>query len=308
LKRVVKYFMLFAVTLLFTGSIVSYAAADSRGTITEILKRRNVRIYTNLLTERYQFKDYKNRPAGFAVDLAKMIAAQLNVDLVLTDVSWDGLIPALLTKKSDFLVTTMSTTFPRAQKVLFTSETWYTTGISIWTREKDGYKNWNELIKKGATVGAVNGSVSAEVAKAYFVGTKLQTYKLDTDVFEALKTGRIDACINDNIQKFTLLEHYPEFELLTKPREFIKTDDYAFVCRPGDEFTWHFLNFFLCKIKADGQLEALEKYWTVGNKWKKDYINGKSKSLSAARKQVIELCGIQDYEPGYGKRYRVINK
>jgi hypothetical protein len=96
--------------------------------------------------------------------------------------------------------------------------------------------------------------------------------------------------------------------LLTKPRELIKTDDWAFTCRPGDEFTWHFLNFFLHKIKADGQLEALENYWTVGDQWKKDYIERKSKSLSAARKRVIELCGIQDYEPGYGKKYRLINK
>ena len=302
-KRSNKAFVsVLAISFLLLFSIVSYAA-DSRGTIAEIEKRGKLRIAYNCASEHYQFRDVNNHPVGMAIDLGKMIAANLDVDIEMTDMDWSGLIPALLTKKTDFLATTMSTTFSRAQKVLFTKEKWYVTGVSAWARKEDGYKSWEELNAKKATIGAVAGTVSAEVAKEYLSDTNLKTFQLDADVWEALNTKRIDAALNDNVFKKVLEERYPGFQLLTNPRELIKTDTWAFTVRPDDQFTWHYLNFFLEKTKENGQLAALEKYWTEGNQWKKDYLE--KGPVSQKREEIVRFLGIEDYSPYVGDKYRL---
>ncbi len=302
-KRSNKAFVsVLAISFLLLFSIVSYAA-DSRGTIAEIEKRGKLRIAYNCASEHYQFRDVNNHPVGMAIDLGKMIAANLDVDIEMTDMDWSGLIPALLTKKTDFLATTMSTTFSRAQKVLFTKEKWYVTGVSAWVRKEDGYKSWEELSAKKATIGAVAGTVSAEVAKEYLSDTNLKTFQLDADVWEALNTKRIDAALNDNVFKKVLEERYPGFQLLTNPRELIKTDTWAFTVRPDDQFTWHYLNFFLEKTKENGQLAALEKYWTEGDQWKKDYLE--KGPVSQKREEIVRFLGIEDYSPYVGDKYRL---
>ncbi|ADK79929.1 ABC transporter substrate-binding protein [Sediminispirochaeta smaragdinae] len=276
-----------------------------RNTIATILDRGQINITFNLAAERYQFKDKNNEPAGMAIDLAKMIAANLDVDLVMTDTSWEGLIPSLLTDKSDFLATTMSTTFARAQQVLFTSEDWYITGVSIWTKEGNAINNWQDLNDSGRRIGAVAGTVSAEVAADYFPEAEIQTFQIDTDVWEALVTGRIDAGMNDNIFKNTVALNYSgKLTLLTTPRELVKTDTWAYAVRPGDEFMWHYLNFFIKKVKENGQLEKLEEYWTKGDQWRVDYVQP-GMQLSETRKNLVKFIGISDYEKEIGDTYRV---
>ena len=291
-----------AISFIFLFSVTSYAG-NPRGTIGDIEKRGKLIIAYNCASEHYQFRDVNNHPVGMAIDLGKMIASNLDVDIEITDMDWSGLIPALLTKKTDFLATTMSTTFSRAQRVLFTREKWYVTGVSAWARKADGYQSWEELNSKKAKIGAVAGTVSAEVAKEYLSDAKLQTYQLDADVWEALNTKRIDAALNDNVFKKVLEERYPGFQLLTSPRELIKTDTWAFTIRPDDQFTWHYLNFFLEKAKENGQLAALEKYWTEGDQWKKDYLN--KGPVSKEREELVRFLGIEDYSPYVGDKYRL---
>lgn len=276
-----------------------------RDTIEKILEKGQIDITFNLAAEQYQFKDKNNEPAGMAIDLLKIIASNLDVDIVMTDTSWEGLIPSLLTNKTDFLATTMSTTFARAAQVLFTSEDWYVTGVSIWVPTSSTISNWNDLNTKGKRVGAVSGTVSAEVAAEYFPNAEIQTYQIDTDVWEALLTGRIDAGMNDNIFKATVAMSYPgKMRVLTQPRELVKTDTWAYTVRPGDEFLWHYLNFSIKKAKENGQMDLLEKYWTTGEAWRKDYVEPGT-TLSSERQYLLEFLGIGDYEKGYGDKYRL---
>ena len=88
-----------AISFIFLFSVISFAA-NPRGTIGDIEKRGKLIIAYNCASEHYQFRDVNNHPVGMAIDLGKMIAANLNVDIEITDMDWSGLIPALLTKKT----------------------------------------------------------------------------------------------------------------------------------------------------------------------------------------------------------------
>jgi putative lysine transport system substrate-binding protein len=59
---------------------------------------------------------------GFDVVMAREIADELGLDLVVKAIEWDGLIPALLSGEIDLIIAGMSPTAERAQTVNFTDE------------------------------------------------------------------------------------------------------------------------------------------------------------------------------------------
>ena len=59
---------------------------------------------------------------GYDVAIASRIAEELELDLVIRKIEWDGLIPALLADEIDVIIAGMSPTPERAETVLFTDE------------------------------------------------------------------------------------------------------------------------------------------------------------------------------------------
>ena len=74
--------------------------------------------------------------------------------------------------------------------------------------------------------------------------------------------------------------------------------------RPGDEYTWHYLNYFVEKSREYGHLEALLRYWVDGEQWKKDFLE-KNDGVSAIRQELVNFLGIADYTPYVGKTNRL---
>jgi len=59
---------------------------------------------------------------GYDVQMAQYIADELDMDLVVRKIEWDGLIPALLADEIDVIIAGMSPTPERAETVSFTNE------------------------------------------------------------------------------------------------------------------------------------------------------------------------------------------
>ncbi len=59
---------------------------------------------------------------GYDVQMAQHIADELDMDLVIRKIEWDGLIPALLAEEIDVILAGMSPTPVRAETVSFTNE------------------------------------------------------------------------------------------------------------------------------------------------------------------------------------------
>ena len=67
---------------------------------------------------------------GWEVDFMKAVCAEAKLDCVITPVAWDGIIPALTTKKIDLIVSSMSITAEREKTIDF-SDKYYNTPTAI---------------------------------------------------------------------------------------------------------------------------------------------------------------------------------
>ncbi|MDB5552891.1 MAG: hypothetical protein JWL86_2875 [Rhizobium sp.] len=290
-----KLIALAGAMLLAVTTAVSAADNDPKGTLGEIVKAKKIVIMNDLSAAPWQFRDANGNPAGFSVDLNRLIAAKLDVDLEMRNVEWAGLIPGLLSRKSDILATSMSTTFKRAQQITFTTESWYSTGVVAIVKPEDKGNSWEDLNQPGKRIAVKAGTNAVDAAKQFFPKAELQTYPNDVDSYQALKTGRADASLNDLAVLGVVKSEYG-FEALSKPRQLITTDTWGFAVRPGDVYTWQFLNFFLSKVKESGELDALKAYWVDGETWKKDFLE-KNDGVSDERKKLVDLLGIGAYVP-----------
>ncbi|MCH3765204.1 transporter substrate-binding domain-containing protein, partial [Campylobacter coli] len=78
-----------------------------------------VRIGVSLGGEPIGFRDDKNNPVGYDVDVATMLAAKLGVPVEFTDVSGDARVSMLVSGQLDIVVANTSATLERAKTVNF---------------------------------------------------------------------------------------------------------------------------------------------------------------------------------------------
>jgi ABC-type amino acid transport substrate-binding protein len=291
---------------LLLSSVVAAQADDARGTIGDVLQAKKIVIMNDLSAAPWQFRDANGNPAGFSIDLNRMIAARLDVDLELVNVEWAGLIPGLLTRKSDILATSMSTTFKRARQVLFTTGSWYSTGVIAMTTPDRAGSSWEELNQPGKRLAVKAGTSSVDAAKQFFPKAEIQSYPSDVDTYQALKTGRVEAVLCDLAVLNAVKAEY-DFAAMKQPRELISSDTWGFAVRPGDNFTWQYLNFFIDKTKESGEMDALYKYWVDGETWRADFLQ-KNEGVSEQRKALVEQLGIGAYVPEAGSANRATLK
>lgn len=90
--------------------------------------------------------DGKDQIVGFDISIAKEIAADLGAELVIEDMGFDGLLPALQSGRVDMVISGMTPTDERKQSIDF-SDTYYKSKqvIMIRNADKDKYPTMADL-------------------------------------------------------------------------------------------------------------------------------------------------------------------
>jgi ABC-type amino acid transport substrate-binding protein len=127
---------------------------------------------------------------GFEVEIAQSLSKQLGVPMKHEWVSWDGLIPALTSKRCDAIVNGMFITDERKKTIDF-SMPYYGSGETILVRKDNtDIKGLDDL--KGRKTGVLAGSVTVGFLESKGIGP-LSIYPDQNTIIIELNNGRIDA-------------------------------------------------------------------------------------------------------------------
>lgn len=143
---------------------------------------------------------------GFEIDVAQALSAKLGQAYTPVILEFDGLIPALQSRKIDAIMASMSIT-PERQQVITFSSPYYFSPARLVMRGDTG-TDVSPAGMKGKRVGVERGTIHERFLAEQFKGIQLLRYATQDQVFLDLKSGRLDATLVDAvIAQFGFLNH-----------------------------------------------------------------------------------------------------
>ncbi|AXF12613.1 ABC transporter substrate-binding protein (plasmid) [Paraburkholderia graminis] len=184
-----KRFFVAAMTLLVLHSSVSMASDAAV-----------IRFGVDASYPPLEFKDPEGKPTGFDIDLGSEICRRLNARCEFVDMSFDGLIPALLSRKFDGVLSSLSVTEQRKKEISF-SDKLFSLPSRLVARRTSGITPTEQGLK-GKTVGVEQGTIQETFARTYWqpAGAHIQAYQSQDQVYADLTAGRLDASFQDEVQ------------------------------------------------------------------------------------------------------------
>lgn len=190
---------------------------------------------------------------GIDADIIEEAAKRMGIKYKWNNMTFDGLIPALQTKKVDAVIAGMSITPERAKAVNF-SVPYLTSNVSIITNNIKPIKDINDLENKSY---GVELGTTKEAAARKIPGAEVVPFSSTTAALVALKTGKVDGMVLDESVSEKYVENNPELILVGT----LEGEPKAIAFNKEDtEFTEEFSKT-IEEMLADGTIAALrEKY------------------------------------------------
>jgi polar amino acid transport system substrate-binding protein len=245
------------------GVALSACATDTPQVETEsgvqVIKEGKLTVCTHLPYEPFQYNK-GGEVVGFDVDLMDLVAKDLDLEQEIVNTPFETIETgqAMATGKCDIAAAGMTITEERDQVIDF-SDPYFEATQALLVKKGAGYDSLESL--DGKTLGVQVGTTGEEYANENVPeGVELKVFEDLALLLEAVKSGTIDAAINDNTVLLDYAEQNPDTEMTT---EFETGEQYGFgVAQGEDAELLDAVNEAFQKAHDDGTYDQLfEKYF-----------------------------------------------
>jgi lysine-arginine-ornithine-binding protein len=148
----------------------------------------------------FESKAPSGQLVGFDIDLGNALCAKIGAKAVWVENDFDGMIPALQARKIDGILSSLAVTEKRKRQIDFTDILFVTPTRMVAKTSANLLPTPESL--KGKTVGVEQGTVQETYAKTYWEpkGVNVVSYQNQDEVYADLRSGRLDAALQDEIQ------------------------------------------------------------------------------------------------------------
>lgn len=203
---------------------------------------------------------------GFDIDIAKALCKEMGVKCTMVQQDWDGIIPALLARKYDAIVASMSITEERKKKVAFTNK-YYNTPAKFVRKKGSGIEINKESLK-GKAVGVQRATTHDNfITEEFGDSVSIKRYATQDEAYLDAVAGRIDLLLADSVAMddgFLKTDKGKDFEFVgpdfTDPKYF--GEGVGVAIRKGDKDLVEMFNKAIDAIRAKGTYAKIQgKYF-----------------------------------------------
>lgn len=234
----------------------SCALALAAGTV-QAKDWKEIRIAFDVPYEPFEYKDENGELTGFEIELAEAMCEELKADCEFVIQAWDGMIPGLLARKYDAIMSSMSITEERAERVLF-SDPYYNTPGGWFARDGFSVDVTNKDAMADQVIGVQRGTTMDTFVTENFGGVAtIKRYTTADDMVLDLEGQRLDVVLVDYpVGEQTILTK-EGFKEVGKPVKLGQGVGVAM--RKRDKDLANKVNAALKKLKNDGTYDAIMK-------------------------------------------------
>ncbi|MBN9511891.1 MAG: transporter substrate-binding domain-containing protein [Alphaproteobacteria bacterium] len=233
---------------------VLFALPAQADTLDDIKKAGKVRIAIDLAIPPFGMTDDKMQPTGSDVDLARLLAKDLGVELEIVTTTGPTRIPFLQTNKADLVVSTLSITPERAKVVDFSIP--YADHPSVVAGMKsDAIKQMSDL--DGKKVAVVRGTTQDTDLTRQAKGAQLVRYEDDATMALAFASGQVDVLATARSLLPAISKKNPARTLESKIT--MQTNYLAIGMRKGEPRLLEWVNNWVRTNLQNGKLLAIYK-------------------------------------------------
>ncbi|MCC7046604.1 MAG: transporter substrate-binding domain-containing protein [Alphaproteobacteria bacterium] len=233
----------------------------------EIKKRGTMRVGLSTFVP-WAMRDTSGELMGFEIDVAKKMAEDLEVKVEFVPTAWDGIIPALIAGKFDFIISGMSITPKRNLTVNF-SIPYAHSGQQLVANKKlaGGFKTVADFNKADVTLTCRRGVTSCAWIQKNMPKATLRQFDDDAQASQEVLNGNAHGWMASAPRpKFLALDNadvafMPFAENLTR-------GDESIALRKGDPDTLNWLDNWVLFYTSNGWLQERNDAWFSNRDWK----------------------------------------
>ncbi len=257
----------------FAQSAPTLQKLSSESVIEQIKSRGKLRIANGTFVP-WAMPGKDGKLIGFEVDVATKLAADMGVDLELIPTAWDGIIPALIASKFDFIIGGLTITPKRALTINFSIP--YDYGETLLVVNKKKAPNLTTAAQFNApdiTFATRRGATSGVTPESLFPKAKTIAFDDENAIEQELINGSATATLATTPTPALIESKYPDdVRVIHEP---LARSASGIGMRKGDPDAEAYLNAWVTFYTNNNWLHDRHAYWFDGRTWTNLVDSGK---------------------------------
>lgn len=239
---------------------------SSESVIETIKKRGALKVGMSTFVP-WAMRDKNGELVGFEIDVAKKVAADMDVDVEFVPTSWDGIIPALIAGKFDVIIGGMSVRPQRNLTINFTIPYAHSgMGIAANKAMAADMKWPDDYDSADVTFSCRRGATSCSDVDRLFPKATVRKFDDDVQAFQEVLNGNAHAVLSSYPKPVEWADGNPEHIFLPTTDNLSQGDE-AFGLRKGDPDALNFFSNWILVNTTNRWLAERHHYWFKTRDW-----------------------------------------
>ena len=214
---------------------------------------------TDATYETFEYIDESGNYVGFDMELIKMVADEMGMELKIHNVNWDGIIPGLINGNYDCLISAMTITEERQKQINFSDPYFSIKQVIVVKADNDTIKSPADL--SGKTVTAQIGT-TGDLYASKIAGVKMKRFDTNPQAVQELLNNNADAAIMDDLVASEAINKNPDLKMIEITDA--EVEYYGIGVKKENTELLEKINKALEILKNNGKLAALEQKYKSG--------------------------------------------